>query len=300
MIIAIGNPVYDEIILPRARTDGRVLSGCSTNAALAIAKLGGRAEMWGCIGADRLESARRDLASYGVSARLFPGRETGGFHLHYPPDGSERTLTVLGRADPIRMPPDRDAADALAAARCVMIGPILGEVDADLVRAVRSAARCPMFLDPQGMLRAFDEAGHVTGRVQEGLLDVLPLFDVVKPNEHEATLLTGIDATREPEAAARRLYSMGARIAVVTLAERGSVVFDGRRAEHIRAFAVDAIDPTGAGDTYGAGFVFEWLRSGDPFRAGRFGSATASVMVENVGPSFPLTLAEALRRFETL
>jgi len=39
-LVAIGNPVYDEIITPYVRTEGRVLSGCSTNACLAAKKLG--------------------------------------------------------------------------------------------------------------------------------------------------------------------------------------------------------------------------------------------------------------------
>jgi sugar/nucleoside kinase (ribokinase family) len=93
---------------------------------------------------------------------------------------------------------------------------------------------------------------------------------------------------------------MGVRIAVVTLAERGSVVFDGNRMAHVPAYKVNAVDPTGAGDTYAAGFIHHYLRTADPFEAGLFGSAVASVMVEHVGPDFPLTPECAQARFEYL
>ncbi|RME19708.1 MAG: ribokinase, partial [Candidatus Zixiibacteriota bacterium] len=40
MITAIGNPVYDYIKTQKVDTKKRILSGCSTNAALALSKLG--------------------------------------------------------------------------------------------------------------------------------------------------------------------------------------------------------------------------------------------------------------------
>jgi len=295
MILAIGNPVYDEILLPTRAAAGRVLSGCSVNAALALARLGRPTTVWGSIGRDRRDQAIAELLSRGVRALLREGPETGGFRLTYPADGGERTLEVLGQADPVPDPP----ADLVASADAVVVGPILGEVGPSLVRTLKRHARGPMFLDPQGLLRS-RQGDSVIGRIQDGLQDLLPLFDVVKPNEHEATLLTGIDATRHPGEAARRLHDLGAPLAVVTLAERGSVIFDGRRTLQVPPHPADAIDPTGAGDTYLAGFLHEYLSSGDPFRAGLFGSAVASVMVEHVGPDFPLTPDLARERFDCL
>ena len=52
MITAIGNPVYDYIKTARVTPSGRVLSGCSTNAALALAKLGEEVTLIGAIGDD--------------------------------------------------------------------------------------------------------------------------------------------------------------------------------------------------------------------------------------------------------
>ena len=51
-IFAIGNPVFDLIKTEQTETDGRILSGCSTNFCLAFARLGVRTTLVGNIGAD--------------------------------------------------------------------------------------------------------------------------------------------------------------------------------------------------------------------------------------------------------
>jgi sugar/nucleoside kinase (ribokinase family) len=84
------------------------------------------------------------------------------------------------------------------------------------------------------------------------------------------------------------------------MAADGSAIYDGNSYYRIPAYEVDAIDPTGAGDTYGAGFLIKYLETSDLERAGYYGSCVSSVMVENVGPDFPLTRAEADRRFGEL
>src|SRR5512147_2983570 len=69
-LVCIGNPVYDEIITPHIRTEGRVLSGCSTNACLAARKLGvSKVGFVGCIGRDRETDFRQSMDKYGIDAR---------------------------------------------------------------------------------------------------------------------------------------------------------------------------------------------------------------------------------------
>ena len=64
MITAIGNPVYDYIRTPKVDTKERILSGCSTNAALALAKMGEEVRLIGAIGDDFKEQFIRDLAAH--------------------------------------------------------------------------------------------------------------------------------------------------------------------------------------------------------------------------------------------
>jgi len=80
------------------------------------------------------------------------------------------------------------------------------------------------------------------------------------------------------------------------LAEAGSVIYDGSDFYVIPAYATLAKDSTGAGDTYAAGIIYALTHGYDYFDAGCFAGCVSSVMIENCGPDFPLTLAEAERR----
>jgi len=105
MIVGIGNPVYDFIQTPLISTHTRVLSGYSTNACLAVSKLGGSAALVGRVGADFEQQFRADMDRFAIQYTLLPTAETGGFGLVYDETG-DRTLDVLGVADPIDQFPD--------------------------------------------------------------------------------------------------------------------------------------------------------------------------------------------------
>ena len=69
MITAIGNPVYDYIKTQKIDTKERVLSGCSTNAALALAKMGSDVRLIGALGDQELgQSLPNDAAPANLSA----------------------------------------------------------------------------------------------------------------------------------------------------------------------------------------------------------------------------------------
>lgn len=293
MICAIGNPVFDDIRTPWVKTAGRVLSGCSTNAALAYAKLGGKTAMVGNVGDKERADLEKHLSQYKIAYHLGHSPESGGFKLEYD-DRGNRELTVLGIAEPIGELPERFYDyDAL------LIGPILQEITATLITEMRERYDGVMFLDPQGMLRR-----HVNGMIEhfrpEGFEKIVGLFDYVKPNELETEVLTGIDPRKDVRGAARKIKSWGPKIVIITLAELGSVIYDGHEFIDIPPYAVHAADPTGAGDTYAGGFLFARLGGSDLESAGRFASCTASMMIEQTGPDFALERDEVRRRVETL
>jgi ribokinase len=75
---------------------------------------------------------------------------------------------------------------------------------------------------------------------------LLGLCDLVVVNESEAAGMTGAAG----EAAAIRLVEMGARRAIVTLGAAGCVVADAAGVAAVGGVAADAVDTTGAGDTF--------------------------------------------------
>lgn len=295
LIVAFGNPVYDDITTPWVTTGGRVLSGCSTNGCLALARLGHRTALVGCIGLDYNQRFVDDMQRYGVTPYVQTSTQTGGFRLIYDAKG-DRTLDVLGCAGPIDLVPA-----VCAEADAIIIGPILQETSLALIERIVAASSAPLFLDPQGLLRQFDSQARIEHFANPDLAHIAPLCQVIKANEVEAHVLTGINPRQSPGEAVRRLRALGCRIAIVTLAELGSLIDDGVHQYCIPAYTTDARDPTGAGDTYMAGFLHAYLRDPeDLFAAGCTGAATASIWIEHTGPDAPIDGDEVVRRTEIL
>ncbi len=295
MIVAFGNPVYDFIKTPVVATNGRVLSGCSTNGCLALVRLGHTSMLVGRVGLDYYDRFVTDIGRYGIHSSVQPCEQTGGFSLVYDERG-DRTLDVLGVAAPIE-----DVPDACRAAEAIIIGPILQETPAALIERICALSDAPLFLDPQGLMRRINQAGRIEHFYPQELARIAPLCRVIKANEIEARIITGIDPRINGAEALRRLKALGCRIAIITLAEAGSLIDDGQRQYVIPAYTTDVRDPTGAGDTYMAGFIHGYLYDPeDLYAAGCLGAATASIWIEQTGPDAPITIEEVERRAATL
>jgi sugar/nucleoside kinase (ribokinase family) len=294
-ILAFGNPVYDLITTPSISTSERILSGCSTNACLAASRLGYPTTLVGGVGADYRPRLEQELYACGIKSCLFQTQETGGFALHYIDDQGNRTLSILGVADPLPVDliPDDDP-------QFILLGPILSEISLELVKNLRKQYVGPILLDPQGLLRIRRD-GEVLHEMSQDFIDIAAHSTIIKANEVETRVATGINPRQDPEAAVKALYRYGCKISVVTLADAGSIIYDGQTTYPIPPYTTQALDPTGAGDTYAAGFMVKYLETPDDLSAvGCFASAVASVMVENIGPDFPLTRQEAERRAQFL
>jgi sugar/nucleoside kinase (ribokinase family) len=295
MIVAFGNPVYDDITTPLTTTGGRVLSGCSTNGCLALSRLGHATTLVGRIGRDYHDRFMADVQRYGVGASMQLSEQTGGFRLMYDARG-DRTLDVLGIAEPIEHVPD-----ICQQATAVIVGPILQETSTALIERIHTLSDARLFLDPQGLMRRIGSHGRIEHFNPPDLARIAPLFHVIKANEMETEIITGVNPREDGAEAVRRLKALGCAIAIVTLAEAGSLIDDGEQQYVIPPYTTEARDPTGAGDTYMAGFMHAYLREpSDLYAAGCYGSATASIWIEYSGPDAPIVTEEVERRASAL
>ena len=286
-LVGIGNPVYDIIVTPETRTNGRVLSGCSTNACLAAKRLGmGKVGLIGRMGRDFADRFRQDMMNYGIEAQMEnTSKQTGGFHLIYDETG-DRTLDVIGVADKINR---SNFPESFLESRFFLIGPILGEVDFELVEFIRSSTSAIVFLDPQGLLRIIGNDGRIVHRCERDSFErIANQVDFIKPNERESETITG---KKDPVLALRQLSTMSDAVPIVTLAERGSLLLSDDELIRVPAYHTRALDPTGAGDVFAGSFITEYARTGNLTEAALFASAAASMMVEQVGPDFKMTRA---------
>jgi sugar/nucleoside kinase (ribokinase family) len=89
------------------------------------------------------------------------------------------------------------------------------------------------------------------------LRDLLPLVDVLLPNEVELTAIAGL---QNPEEALRTLHTDRTTV-VAKLGAAGSIALENGHLLRVAPPPVTPIDPTGAGDSFNAGFLLAWLDS---------------------------------------
>lgn len=118
----------------------------------------------------------------------------------------------------------------------------------DIVRLIERArdAGLSVSLDP-----GFDPAGAWDA----GLREVLRRVDVFLPNAVEACALAG---TEDIDEALRRLSAQGPTV-VIKHGREGCLALHGDEVMRMPTYAVDAVDTTGAGDNFNAGFLHAWL-----------------------------------------
>ena len=129
----------------------------------------------------------------------------------------------------------------------------------------------------------------------EQMRSLLPFMDLVKISAEECPLLTDLD---DPAEAAKSLLTQGVSVVVVTLDADGAYVATKDGAGLVKSFRVDAVDTTGAGDSFWGGFLTAFCESGkapeevtfaDAKDFALFGNAVASLCVRKRGaiPAMP-------------
>ncbi|MDP3721364.1 MAG: PfkB family carbohydrate kinase, partial [Anaerolineaceae bacterium] len=123
--------------------------------------------------------------------------------------------------------------------------------------------------------------------------DLLQLVDYLIPNEYEIATMTGfqIQNISNTDQAAQQLLSKGVKNLIVTLGNKGSVIFEGNtnNSVDIPAWKVQAVDTTAAGDCFIGAFAVGLSKEKSVKDAAAFASAAAAISVTRLGaqPSLP-------------
>jgi sugar/nucleoside kinase (ribokinase family) len=114
-------------------------------------------------------------------------------------------------------------------------------------------------LKSKGLTISLDTNDDPDDQWEGGLQEVLRYVDVFLPNEREACKVAGTD---DLEAAIRKLSQL-VPLVVVKLGRKGALAQRGAERVTSPSQEVDAVDTVGAGDSFDAGFLHEFVRGGD-------------------------------------
>ncbi|HZR59020.1 MAG TPA: carbohydrate kinase family protein [Terriglobales bacterium] len=114
-------------------------------------------------------------------------------------------------------------------------------------------------LKKKGLTTSLDTNDDPEDRWDGGLRDVLPHLDVFFPNAREARRIAGTD---DLEVAIKFLADI-VPVVVIKLGHEGAMAQRGKERFFSPAFRVEAIDAVGAGDSFDAGFLHEFIQGAD-------------------------------------
>lgn len=131
-----------------------------------------------------------------------------------------------------------------------------------------------------GLTTSLDTNWDAEGEWMRALGGCLPHLDILFMNEDEAFMVTG---SKDPATGAEVVLRQGVGTAVMKLSGRGCAIYTEGREILCPAFEVKAVDTTGAGDCFVAGFLTARQRGASWEEAGRLGNAVAALSVGKLG-----------------
>jgi fructokinase len=301
MIVVAGESLVDMVPSGPAAFAAHC-GGGPFNTARALARLDRRVGLLGCISEDALgrrlrEALDADRVSLDLVVETSLPTTLAFASLSNDGSASYRFYTEGTSAPALTAPQALGVLPAgIEALHVGSLGLVL-EPSADAVMAVTSTAArrgALVMFDPNIRPTLIDDRAAYLERFER----VATSADVVKASVED---LAWVAAGDPPEAVARRLLALGARVVVVTRGAEGAVAFSGAETVAVAAPPVRVVDTIGAGDAFSAGFLAWWVGSGlgaeeladiaAVSEAARFGCLVASRTCERAGAD-PPRLAE--------
>lgn len=292
-LLCMGEPMLEFNQLP-PQPDGAVHyleghGGDTSNAAVAAARHGASVgyitaigqdapgdsfmAMWAREKVDSTTVIRSDRAQTGV---YFVTHDAGGHHfLHYRKDSP---AALYAPADLPRT--------AIAAAKMFFVSGIsqgISSSAADAVFAATDLAR------KHGVKVAYDTNYRPRlwppARAAAVMHAAIARADYVFPGMEDALVLTGLS---DPDAILDFYLALGCPVVVLKMGESGAYLADGARRVHIAPHVVQAVDATGAGDTFCGAFLARTLAGDPPEQAARYANVAAALKCTGYGAVAPI------------
>ena len=250
--------------------------GKGANQAYAVGKLGGDVRIIGCVGWDNNGMIlTENLAQAGVDTTAInrmPETPTGMAIIDVDKKGDNSIIVISGANACLTLDLLRKQKASVEWSDFIMTQletPI--DTVLELARMAKKADKC-MILDPSPARADLPD-------------ELFPLIDIMKPNEKELSILTGMptETDEEIKAAADALLEKGVSKVVVTLGARGAMLADGNEKLFFEAKPVVPVDTTAAGAAFTAAMVNGLAQEMGMIQAIRMANGVASIVVTRHG-----------------
>jgi len=233
--------------------------GGAANIAAGIAMLGGKTSLLSCVGGDFTGSDYDQWQkNLGIGQQFFtvPDAHTPTAFMFTDEAGDQMTFFEWG------------ASRAFATAEAPAL-PFAHLATADPVFNCK-VAKMSKFV-------SFDPGQDVFYYSKEQLESIITCTDILFANQHEVRqMCSTMEISRE------KLINL-VEMAVFTMSGDGSTLYTNGKEHFIPVVPVTLADPTGAGDSYRAGFLTAYQKGYPTLTCCRIGTVTASFVVEHVG-----------------
>ncbi|MCT2197549.1 ribokinase [Paenibacillus sp. p3-SID1389] len=260
--------------------------GKGANQAVQCAKLGTTTYLVGAVGNDVLgEKLVHDLKHYGVHTEYIgrAAETTGVGVVNALEDGT--LIATISKGANYSLTKERiDEIEDLLMRSAIVILQL--EVPVDVVEyAIRKAHDFGCYI----ILNAAPAAPVAP--------DALAKVSCLVVNESEASFYCGkpIHDLASAQLHGHGLYERTGELLIITLGKSGCVVFDREGSFYVPAEPVNAIETTGAGDSFIGAFATRMLESPDVKAATRFASRAAAVTVTKIGAQSAMPTIQQLQ-----
>jgi ribokinase len=280
-------PVTGETII--GKSFRQIPGGKGANQADAMAKLGAKVKMIGCVGCDGMgDTLLESLQNDGVDVAMVKkvdGVSTGIASITVDASGNNCIIVVPGANDKLSVENLQASIEVIRNSE-VLVAQL--EVPIETVKyAIKTAKQA-------GRLTILNPAP--AAELDEELLSNV---DILVPNDTELELLSGIRVNNEGdvERAAQVLINKGVRELIVTLGSNGCIHISKSGSKAYPAYKVDAVDTTAAGDSF-IGAVAAAISEGKTLdEAISFATAVGALTVTKEGAQSSLPLRQEVEAF---
>lgn len=277
-------PAPGEEVVTDAYT--REVGGGAAATACGLAKLGRRVALVGLVGAADAAWFASRLYGFGVAADgLVVGEGASGTTVSVSTAQDRSFFTHTGVNRQVGALAAGDGLATLRRARHVHFAMPLPRAVADAVLPVLAQA---------GITTSLDVGFQPEWLADPANAPTLVAIDHLMPNEKEAALICGSTDPADYLAQARRI---GLRAPMLKLGARGAAALEGGAIVEVAPPAVTAVDATGAGDAFDAGFIDALLDGGDARARLQRGCLTGALSTRAPGALAAIPDPHELRSF---